>query len=168
MFAHADTITDRIDVSASGNGQTIKLSYLLTFDPNQNYETPSTQGLTLLSAYTDDAEFAPAIQSTPSWVYQHAPNGVMFIGPVEAGFSNLGDIRGGYGYLLMLDPMETPEVVFTELSESSLTEAVRLTTGSISVTRMDAPIAATPEPSSFALLGTGLLGVAGVLRRRFA
>lgn len=30
------------------------------------------------------------------------------------------------------------------------------------------PAAATPEPSSFALLGTGLLGVAGVVKRRFA
>jgi hypothetical protein len=29
-------------------------------------------------------------------------------------------------------------------------------------------ISATPEPSSFALLGTGLLGVATVLRKRFA
>ncbi len=28
--------------------------------------------------------------------------------------------------------------------------------------------AATPEPSSFALLGTGLLGVAGMVRKRFA
>jgi hypothetical protein len=28
-------------------------------------------------------------------------------------------------------------------------------------------VAATPEPSSFALLGTGLLGVAGVVRKRF-
>lgn len=31
-----------------------------------------------------------------------------------------------------------------------------------------APVAATPEPSSFALLGTGLLGIASVVRKRFA
>ena len=31
-----------------------------------------------------------------------------------------------------------------------------------------APVAVTPEPSSFALLGTGVLGMAGVLKRRFA
>ena len=31
-----------------------------------------------------------------------------------------------------------------------------------------APVTVTPEPSSFALLGTGILGVAGMMKRRFA
>lgn len=36
-----------------------------------------------------------------------------------------------------------------------------------SVVAVQPVVAATPEPSSIALLGTGLLGVAGVLRKRF-
>lgn len=38
-----------------------------------------------------------------------------------------------------------------------------LTSGQVTV-----PTSVTPEPSSIALLGTGLLGVAGVVRKRFA
>lgn len=44
--------------------------------------------------------------------------------------------------------------------------------GVLDVTDLDPsatqPAAVTPEPSSFALLGTGLLGAAGILRKRFA
>jgi hypothetical protein len=41
-------------------------------------------------------------------------------------------------------------------------------TGAISLNGAPITVGATPEPSSLALLGTGVLGAAGVLRRKFA
>jgi hypothetical protein len=38
--------------------------------------------------------------------------------------------------------------------------------GSLTISGAPAAVAVTPEPSSLALLGTGILGVAGVLRKR--
>ena len=52
-------------------------------------------------------------------------------------------------------------------SQSSTSGYTSTTAANFDVTGTST-ISATPEPSSFALLGTGVLGMAGVLRKRFA
>ena len=70
-------------------------------------------------------------------------------------------------------PTFTPEtIVFPQVGISdSIGSSSTLQWGSgdtLVISQSDTVPAATPEPSSFALLGTGLLGFAGAIRRRLA
>lgn len=54
--------------------------------------------------------------------------------------------------------------IYTDMLGDS--EILERANGNLSSERVTYSVAATPEPGSFLLLGTGLLGVAGVARRR--
>lgn len=61
---------------------------------------------------------------------------------------------------------------FMETGYTSTSGMFSLTSSSAGITGFQlvssAPTAVTPEPTSIALLGTGLMGIAGVMKRRFA
>ncbi len=154
VAAHAATTTYNISFTASGQ-VAASGSFTLTFDRTQPYVSNATAGLTVNSL---------SFASGPSgYIYYPGVNGSLRIGGLLSGVD--GVTLGTDDYSVEFDdfgPSTRFAVLF--LSQLGATEFKDDVVGTVTVTQ----VATTPEPSSFVLLVTGLLGSGTVLRRKLS
>ncbi len=160
---------------AGGTGKFITTSstYTLSLSSTVNYfgmwfsaldsgnQLSFYNGSTLVFSFSP-ANYAALVGSCPTSA--PSPNFCGNPNPSEAG--NTGQ---QYAFLNFYDPTGTfNKVVFTENPQVGGFESDNHTLGSLTAPPTGTPITPTPEPSTFALLGTGLAGAAGAIRRKLS
>lgn len=99
--------------------------------------------------------------------YDPTNPGLTWLG--DEGFSGNYVANAGGDTQVILPAEQALVVVLNTVSAGmgSLSTPIHLSINAYADTEYAEPSAVTPEPASFALLGTGILGMAGLARRRF-
>jgi hypothetical protein len=173
LAAHADTFTQTFSASGATtpshlyNLDTTAITSFSPTDGTLNSVTIALSGTATSGGPGDFDAFDYVALSS-------APNTPLFSGNGE------GPYGPGQSFSFSANGTDTAASVLTAfqvgasqqlvLAFGNNTHDISLVGGTLTYdyTPAASPLAPTPEPSSFALLGTGLLGALGIVRKRFA
>ncbi len=173
VLAHADTLT--VNYTANGNAVYENSSAINSygvvstpfalFDPSQgtlNTIFIDVSGTAMTTTFGTLASISPASDPSQSFEYFPASFGSGTF-PFSADLSNSALYLNAADY----EGTGTQSLLLNFALPIGGTLVTTNTSGTLTYDYTPNAAAISPEPSSFALLGTGLIGVAGLVRKRF-
>ena len=169
--AYADAIQENFTVNGNANfalgGYAVGSSAFSQFDPTLG--TLNSISINLSGQATPTGITDSFIRVTPSDHLGYQLTGNPTQGPVIGGAPFQIGYNGVTSDASLLAPFEGSGTEGLSLVfENPTADVIATGTLTYNYTPTAVPVAATPEPSSIALLGTGLLGIAGIVKRRLA